>query len=169
VGFISFGTTGENGLTTTFHPSISSVERPWGRRPSEIPKEAKDPQVEKVIRVAIYLHCRRRERRGVALDGARCRRPFGCTGSRIPLISLWRRPPTGHSTLCNAWASVSQGDALCRSRTRKSMRLNACAWRQTACNWWATLLAPLCSGTSFGWRECGRPERNGARVSIQKN
>jgi len=83
----------------------------------------------------------------------------------ISSVFLWRRPPTGNATLCNIGASVFQGDALCPSRTScESISSSACAWQQPVCNWWATFIALLCSGISFGWRGYGPRKRNGARA-----
>ena len=83
----------------------------------------------------------------------------------ISSVFLWRRPPTGHATLCNIGASVFQGDVLCPSRTGcESMSSSACAWQHTVCNWWATFIALLCSGISLGWRGYGPRKWNGARA-----
>jgi hypothetical protein len=47
------------------------------------------------------------------------------------------------------------------------MRSSACAWQLTACNWWATFIALLCSSISSGWLGHGPPGLNGTRAQIQ--
>jgi hypothetical protein len=85
------------------------------------------------------------------------------------LLSLWRRPPTGHATLCNDPPSVFQGGAPCPNRTiRESMHWSACAWRQIACNWRGTFRTLLCSRISFGWRGYGPTWRFEDRVRIRR-
>ena len=88
------------------------------------------------------------------------------TRSRVP---LWRRPPTEQATLCNVSAWVFRGGALCPIRTTcESMSLSACAWQQSACNWWATFVALLCSGISLGWRGHGQPKlKTGQPVQVR--
>ena len=97
--------------------------------------------------------------------------PFGCVGSRYYLlVPLWRKPPTAHATLCNGGVLLFQGGAPCLNRpTFESMRLSACAWRQTVCNWWARFIVRLCSGISFGWQGYGAPRRNGVRARIPRH
>jgi hypothetical protein len=62
------------------------------------------------------------------------------------------------------WSSLDiQGGAPCRvQKDRLSMIWNACVWHQTACNWWATLVTPPCSGISFVWRMYGPQKPNEA-------
>jgi hypothetical protein len=81
---------------------------------------------------------------------------------RFYLFSPWRRPPTGHATLCNDPAPVFHGGALCPNRTiRESMRWNAYVWKPIACNWRASFMTPLCRYITFGWRGNGPAWRFG--------
>ena len=82
--------------------------------------------------------------------------------NRYSFVFLWRGPPTGLATLCNALSLGSSKGAPCPSRTTcESVRLSACACQQTVCNWWATFVALLCSGISLKWPRPGqeRPKR----------
>jgi|HubBroStandDraft_2_1064218.scaffolds.fasta_scaffold08775_4 hypothetical protein len=89
-----------------------------------------------------------------------CRHPLDRRSRYSLRFSLWRRPPTGHATLCNDPAPVSHGGALCPNRTiGESMRWNAYVWRPIACNWRAWFMTPLCKGISFGWRGNGPTRR----------
>jgi hypothetical protein len=88
--------------------------------------------------------------------------------NRYSFVFLWRGPPTGLATLCNAFSLGSSRGAPCPSRTsRESMRLSACACQQTVCNWWATFVALLCSGISLKWPRPGqgRPKTAPARTA----
>lgn len=88
--------------------------------------------------------------------------------NRYLFVFLWRGPPTGLATLCNALSLGSSRGAPCPSRTTcESMRLSACACQQTVCNWWATFVAPLCSGISLKWPRPGqgRPKTAPARTA----
>lgn len=64
------------------------------------------------------------------------------------------------------WVSIDfQGGALCRT-IHESMRWNACAWRQTASNWQAALLALRCKSISLRWRCSGPPSQLAGRARI---